>query len=264
MKRISFASIISLALTLSTTHAHATTLHVSSNLGNHVYVNQAKTGNFDIVSQLVPSIDYVAPYQISNASVSFLFADDANDAVITTEYYTPYTPTAVTSRLHVIKYTDPAETASLNIGSQSASGATTKFTTASHLTGITTDWNYYANNCPGYTGACNHQLFQGSTHTYEEAVGYTGNFELTYLLNATNLAILANTGKLDFSLGITGDLLLQSATLTFDIAQNPAAIQSPVPLPSSFSLLLSGLAVLGLFFRQRHTFAFNGMHHLST
>lgn len=242
---------IGLAVSMMAANAGATTLNVASNLGNNVYLNGAKSGSFDISSQLIPASKYVAPYQINSASVAFSFMDDANDPSVTTSYYTPYTPVTVTSRLHVIKSTDPAESASLNIGSQSASGQTAQYSIASHLTGVTIDWSYYANNCPGYTGPCNHQLFQGSTHTYEETAGYTGNFDLGYILNAANLASLANTGKLDFDLGITGDLILKSAMLTLDISENPAPAPSAVPLPAALPLMLSGLGVLGFASRRR-------------
>ncbi len=242
---------IGLAVSMMAANAGATTLSVASNLGNNVYLNGAKSGSFDISGQLIPASNYVAPYQINSASVAFSFMDDANDPVVASSYYTAYTPATVTSRLHVIKSIDPAETASLNIGSQSASGKTAQYSTASHLTGITIDWSYYGNNCPGYTGPCNHQLFQGSTHTYEVTSGYTGNFDLGYILNAANLANLANTGKLDFNLGVTGDLILKSATLSLDISENPAPVPSAVPLPAALPLMLSGLGVLGFASRRR-------------
>lgn len=231
--------------------AEASVLNVSSNLANNLYLNSNTSGSFNIASLLTPASSYIAPYQINSASVIFSFLDDANDATITGSYYTAYTPAAVTSRLFVATYTDPSESASVSIGSQSASGSTAYYSTPSHLVGTTLDWSYYANNCPGYYGQpCNHQLFQGTTFNYASTSGYTGSFNLGYNLDAANLATLASGGILNFNLGRTGDLVLNSATLTFDITENPA-VASAVPEPETYAMLMAGLGVMGVVARRR-------------
>lgn len=250
ISRLLGAGLIASVFTLS---AEAAVLNVSSNLANNLYLNSNTSGSFSITSLLTPASNYVAPYQINSASVMFSFSDDANDATLTSSYYTAYTPAAITSRLFVTTYTDPSESASVSVGGQSASGSTTYYSTPSHLVGVTLDWNYYANNCPGYYGQpCNHQLFQGSTHNYQSTTGYTGSFNLGYNLDATNLAALASSGVLNFNLGRTGDLVLNSAMLTFDITENPAAI-SAVPEPETYGMLLAGLGLLGFAARRRTT-----------
>ncbi|TXT23703.1 MAG: Uncharacterized protein FD134_1964 [Gallionellaceae bacterium] len=234
-----------------TVTADAAVLNVSSNLANNLYLNSNTSGSFSIASLLTPASNYLPPYQINSASVMFSFSDDANDATLTSAYYTAYTPAAITSRLYVTTYTDPSESASVSIGGQSASGNTTYYSAPSQLVGVTVDWNYYANNCPGYYGQpCNHQLMQGSTHSYQSSSGYAGSFNLGYNLDAANLSALASDGILNFNLGRTGDLVLNSATLTFDITENPAVV-SAVPEPESYALLLAGLGLLGVTARRR-------------
>lgn len=248
--RLLGAGLIASVITVS---AEAAVLNVSSNLANNLYLNSNTSGSFSIASLLTPASNYVAPYQINSASVMFSFSDDANDATLTSSYYTAYTPAAITSRLFVATYTDPSESASVSVGGQSASGSTAYYSTPSHLVGTTLDWSYYANNCPGYYGQpCNHQLFQGTTFNYQSTSGYTGSFNLGYNLNAANLASLASGGVLNFSLGRTGDLVLNSAMLTFDITENPAAI-SAVPEPETYGMLLAGLGLLGFAARRRTT-----------
>ncbi|NTV94724.1 MAG: VPLPA-CTERM sorting domain-containing protein [Thiobacillus sp.] len=243
---------IGIAVSMLAANAEAVTLDASSNLGNNVSLNAATTGSFNITGLLSPASNYVLPYQINSASVVFSFSDDVSDATITNESYTAYTPAAITSRLHYVTYTDPYEAAALSIGSQTANGNTAYYSVPLHLASTHLDWSYYANNCPGYTGACNHQLFQGTTFNYETQSGNTGTFNLGFNLSPANLANLASTGILNFSLGITGDLILNSARLTFDISENPAlAAPSAVPLPATLPLMLSGLGVLGFVARRR-------------
>ena len=239
-----FASVFTVA-------AEAAVMNVSSNLASNLYLNSYTPGSFDISSLLIPANNYAAPYQVSSASVLFSFSDDASDATLASSYYTAYTPAAITSRLYVSAYTDPSESASLSIGSQNANGSTAYYSVPSHLVGTTLDWSYYANNCPGYYGQpCNHQLFQGTTFNYQSTSGYTGSFNLGFNLDAANLAALASGGILNFNLGRTGDLVLNSATLTLDITENPA-ITSAVPEPETYGMLLAGLGLLGFAARRR-------------
>ena len=242
---------IGVAISMMAASASATTLSIDSSLGNNVYLNGATSGSFDIASQLNPASNYVAPYQISSASVLFSFVDNANDLVKVSEVYGNYYPATVTARTHLTTYTDAAEAATLNIGTQSTSGQTTYYSNPSHVVSSTVDWSYYGNNCPGYTGPCNHTLFQGTTVNSEATSGYTGAFDLASILNGDNLASLANTGKLSFNLGITGDLILKSATLTLNISENPGQSVSEVPEPSEFALMLSGLGLLGFAFHRK-------------
>jgi len=243
-------------LATSSLAASAATMTSFSSLGNDVYLNAGTTGTFDINSLLTPPGTYNAPYQISSATVNFLFQDDANDPTVSSHYTTAYTPAAITSRLDVTRYSDPVESASVMVGGQSMEGQTTYYAIDSHLDHVTTDWSYYANNCPGYTGACNHQLFQGSTHYYTSTSGYGGNFGISYTLDGSNLADLAADGLLSFSLGVSGDLMLQSASLIFDITaaapgSNTTPSVSAVPEPETGALLLAGLGMMGVVARRR-------------
>ena len=225
--------------------ANAASMTANSSLGNSFYLNAGTTGSFDITSLMTPANSYVAPYQISNAVITFQFSDDANDPTLGGQITNPYTPAAITSRVILQTYTDAAESASVGIGAQNGIGSTSFYNIASHLDHTTLDWSYYANNCPGYTGACNHQLFQGTSFYYTATSGYGGNFGISYALNGSNLADLSADGLLNFNLGVTGDLMLQSATITFDVAANP------VPEPETYALLLAGLGVVGFASRRK-------------
>jgi hypothetical protein len=219
--------------------AQAETFTVVSNLADNLYLNAATTGSFTLAGQLSPAGSFAAPYQINSASIAFSFADDSADELVLTKQITnAYTPTTVTSRVILQSFSDPAETASVAVGSQSANGASAAYTVASHLDHTTTDWSYYGNNCPGYTGPCNHTLFQGTSFYYVDVTGHGGPINLGYALNGANLSTLASTGVLSFNLGVGGDLVLTSARLTLDVTPSV----SSVPEPQTWGLMVAGLA----------------------
>ncbi len=236
------------------TNALAVSVTVDSSLPANSYLNATTSqGSFSLAGQLnLP--DFRLPYQINSASVSFSFADDvASELTLISQVTNPYTPTAVTSRVLIQTYADPAESADLSIGGQTGSGATPTYNVASHLDHTTVDWSYYANNCPGYVGACNHQLFQGTSFYYVSTSGKGGSFDIGFNLNAGNLATLAQTGTLDFALKVNGDLVLKSSRLTMDVSPNPLppVATASVPEPEAIALLLAGLLVMGALKRQR-------------
>jgi len=232
---------------LSGTAAQASSQLVQSSLGSNLYLSSNTSASFDIHSVLTQQGSYNAPYQIGAASVTFLFTDDSDTELIRTIHtLSNYTPTTVTSRVDNSVYVNPAEAASVQIGTQSASGASSLYSVASHLDHITIDWHYIGNNC--YYSYCP-TLFEGSTHYWQSESGYGGEFAVSFSLNAANLASLSNTGVLNFALGVTGDLTLKSASLNFDVDANPSP--APVPEPGSYALMLAGLGGMGFLARRQ-------------
>lgn len=186
--------------------------------------------------------------QVTYGQAVFHFADNTDAQV--------YSQSSVVSQtgslqyLHTVtnRYTDPYESASLQMGTMSRSGGTSSFSstafTGSTTTSVLDHMDTYSYPCGWHT--CTGYTPVYATHTYNyytQTDGYNGAFDLVFdiLPGSAELQALNAVGQLDFLLQITGgDLMLSSALLT----ANTTDVSPSVPEPSA--LLLVGIGVIGV------------------
>lgn len=223
-------------------NANATLFTVTDNILDPSYISGTQNGTFDISSVLLPSADYNAPYVINSAAIIFSFSDDSSDSYTRTSsvqtsyvnnhphFYRTYDRTTTT--------TNQYESVSLGIAGATFSEDTNYFDTGAMYQGSSTNTDAYWYSCSGWCTS-HYDYYHYTYDDYIRSNGYTGDFLIAEALDVNSLNDLINSGSLDFTLDVTGDIILNKAELVFDIEPNP--IVSSVPEPGIFALISTGL-----------------------
>jgi hypothetical protein len=201
--------------------------------------------------------DFVTPYDIVSATVTFSFSDDSEWVLAGTSgpqytglhyfsgnYYLGY-PVYYREFNVYNQYQNDGDSANVQVGGQNLSANSNSVSYSSTMYGYSGySGPYYYYDWQGYRHYYLDQDFYRNLNTYS---GYTGSFGTTSALEADTLADLASDGVLQWTIGGGGDFYFTGATLTMDIQPNP--VPDPVPEPSSMLLLGTGLG--GILLRAR-------------
>jgi hypothetical protein len=207
-----------------------------------------------------------AAYTINNLTFDFRFLDDSSDpftgieGIVTSSSTMEVTGssdkrvTRTTTYVVPVQSTGEGESVKLNFGTWTFSGATSAglpFTGDPVTeTGNTVDtgtkiWikgnNQNATICTGNLNGCNLLPYYTVTKTVTTttATDYTGSISFAGDL----VTSLFQNDKLDFTLDVTGDLMLTKAALDVNFTNN--AVVPPGAVPEPGSLALFGIALLG-------------------
>ncbi len=211
-----------LMLALQCGSASAAIFAVNSNVPNGSFLNNTTFSGIFNLTPYLSSPTFNAPYTINSASVAFSFSDNGGES-----YYTG--SSASGSNPYYNYYWDPAESVALNLAGESGGGATSYYSTSQYAGQGSTSYS---------CGLFNLSTCYSYYDIYNVTSGYTGSFNIANSLTGIGLSALQSTGVLNFSGNVSGNLYLNSATLTVDVSPNP------VPIPAAAWLLGSGL--LGL------------------
>ncbi len=206
------------------------------------------TGTFDITNELLADGgDYSTTYDITDATIRLIFIDDIDSKYVSSSYGSYYQTSATEERRTVVtNWKDDGESVQLDINGQISDKTTdyysqTIFSTTDdgQRTEYKTVYECFSNGCYYVHEPL---VYEAYTDYQKRVSGNTGDIYFSESLYETNILDLSTDGVLDFDFNVTGDLNLISASLTFDINENPAA--APVPEPAT--MLLFGTGIVGL------------------
>lgn len=223
------------------TPAQALSFTVTDNiLDGHYLSDGTSLNSLFFVSTFLPD----DPYTINSAYYEFNFSDQAEETV--------YIGTVDNSVGHLhsldVVYTDSErEQATISIGSQTI---TEESTDSYERTGVRNYSEYHSGSLPWDSG---------HSHNHTEYLVEQGYLDfpttISGFLDSQDLLDLESNGLVFWTLDmLDGDLILDSATLTIDYDLTSSGGATPVPEPSTFLLLGSGLIGLG-FFRRKSAIA---------
>ena len=250
MKRLLvFVSVLTVCMCLCAP-ARADVFTVYDNIAGNVYLapGNSASGSFDINALLASDPQFNAPYTITAAAYTFIFADDGEMYPTGTTNVGGYflqgrTISGSYTYWNVARYADHIfhdEYESVGAfveGDAVYDGTDLMVPQTSGILSTTRDRVYWSDsyNCYLY-----------DTYHRNKATGYVGSIRIEELLSPTALASLSSDGILDFSVkSMTGDSIYTYGALTFEVLPNP------VPTPSAFLLGGLGLSVAGWRMKRR-------------
>jgi hypothetical protein len=214
-----------------------------NNLGEIYAENEVIRGSFDLTSFLSGD-DYIFPYNIASASITFNFRDD--DDIITTNTLTDYKYSGefdfepeniqVFTRHRYTEYFSPTETFHVYDGLVKVSHQTDYYSRGGVRTG---------------TEGIKNESDDGKTISIYDTVNYTdrhhgltGQWEYTTQYSGFDLySALLFRGVINYQTEITGSGYLTSAVLNLDITPNPI---EEVSEPSTLAIFALGMIGLTL------------------
>lgn len=190
------------------------------------------------------------PYEFNSATIVFSFTDDSVGETTDSPSDTGFIRTGPTTEYrgitnnqlnNAIEIVDTyvGEVVSGNLISGSTLYSDTTVEGETIFSSYSEDYQYA---CGLFTLCDGTRTVNQETTYYERNEGYTGSFTITHTLTGVEFASLVEDGLLSYFIEITeGDLIFNSASLTFDVTAVPLAA---VPIPPALFLFGSGL--LGL------------------